>query len=56
VGRRVLLLSASLAGGIPVDLPDATTDIEGHNIQRLITAIWHPSGKRPGSWGTDDRF
>jgi hypothetical protein len=54
--RRVLLLSASLAGGIPVDLLDATTGIDGYNVQRLIRAIWHASGKRPGSWGTDDRF
>jgi hypothetical protein len=54
--RRVLRLAASLAGGIPVDLRDATTGIDGHNVQRLITAIWHASGKRPGSWGTDDRF
>jgi hypothetical protein len=54
--RRVLLLSASLAGGIPVDLSDATTGIDGHNVQRLTAAIWHASGKRPGSWGTDDRL
>ncbi|MCW2931880.1 MAG: hypothetical protein JWM19_2842 [Actinomycetia bacterium] len=54
--RRVLLLSASLAGGIPVDLRDATTGIDGYNVQRLIRVIWHASGMRPGSWGTDDRF
>ena len=42
--RRVLLLSASLAGGIPVDLRDAATGIDDRNIQRLVTAILHASG------------
>ena len=47
--RRVLLLSASLADGIPVDLRDAATGLDDRNIQRLITAIRHASGKRPES-------
>jgi hypothetical protein len=47
--RRVLMLSASLAGGIPVDLRDAATGLDDRNIQRLVTAIMHASGKRPGS-------
>lgn len=42
--RRVLLLSASLADGIPVDLRNAATGIDDRNIQRLITAILHASG------------
>jgi hypothetical protein len=45
--RRVLLLSASLAGGIPVDLRDAATSLDDRNIRRLVTAILHASGKRP---------
>jgi len=45
--RRVLMLSASLAGGIPVDLRDATTGLDDRNVQRLVTAILHASGKRP---------
>jgi hypothetical protein len=49
VERRVLLLSASLADGIPVDLRDAATGLDDRNIQRLITAIRHASGKRPES-------
>jgi len=49
--RRVLLLSASLAAGIPVDLRDAATGLDDRNIQRLITAIRHASGKRPESSG-----
>jgi len=44
--RRVLLLSASLAGGIPVDLRDAVTGLDDDNIARLVTAIRHASGKR----------
>jgi hypothetical protein len=47
--RRVLVLSASLAGGIPVDLRDAVTGLDDHNIARLVTAIRHASGKRPGT-------
>ena len=35
-----------LAGGIPVDLLDAATDLDDRNIQRLVTAIRHASGKR----------
>jgi hypothetical protein len=45
--RRVLLLSASLAGGIPVDLRHAVTGLDDDNIARLVTAIRHASGKRP---------
>ena len=45
--RRVLELSSSLAGGIPVDLRDAITGLDDGNISRLVTAILHASGKRP---------
>ena len=45
--RRILMLSASLAASIPVDLRDAVTGIDDHNVQRLLTAIRHASGKRP---------
>ena len=45
--RRVLMLSASLAGGIPVNLRDAATGLDDRNVQRLVTAILHASGKRP---------
>jgi len=41
--RRLLLLSASLAGGIPVDLRDTVTGLDDHNTARLITAIRHAS-------------
>jgi hypothetical protein len=49
--RRVLQLSASLAGGIPVDLRDAVTSLDDSNVARLVTAILHGSGKRPENSG-----
>lgn len=49
--RRIFLLSASLAGGIPVDLGDAVTGLDDRNIHRLVTAILHASGKRPENRG-----
>ena len=45
--RRILLLSASLAAGIPVSLRDTVTGIDDANISRLLTAIGHAAGKRP---------
>jgi hypothetical protein len=45
--RRMLKLTASLADGIPVDLQDTLTGIDDRNIQLLITAILHASGKQP---------
>jgi hypothetical protein len=47
--QRILKLAASLAEGIPVDLNDAVTGLDQHNIQRLVTAIRHASGQRPAS-------
>jgi hypothetical protein len=47
--RRILQLSGSLAAGIPVDLRDAVTGLDDGNVARLVTAIRHASGKRPGS-------
>jgi len=49
--RRIFMLSASLAAGIPVDLRDATTGLDHRNIHHLLTAILHASGKRPESSG-----
>ena len=43
--QRVLKLSSSLAGGIPV------TGLDDGNITRLVTAIRHASGKRPENSG-----
>jgi hypothetical protein len=44
--QRMLRLAASLADGIPVDLRDALTGIDDHNINLVITAVLHASGKR----------
>jgi hypothetical protein len=44
--RRILQLSASLAGGIPVDLRDTLTGLDGANTARLLTAIRHATGRR----------
>jgi hypothetical protein len=49
--RRILELSSSLAGGIPVDLRDAVTGLDDANIARLVTAVLHTSGKRPENSG-----
>ena len=54
--RRILQLSASLAGGIPVDLCDAVTGLDDSNIARLVNAILHTSGKRPRPADIDDHF
>ena len=44
--QRMLRLAASLADGIPVNLRDALTGIDDHNINLVITAVLHASGKR----------
>jgi len=49
--RRILLLSASLAAGTPVNLRDTVTGIDNRNIGLLLAAIRHASGERPNnSW------
>jgi hypothetical protein len=44
--QRMLRLAASLASGIPVDLRDALTGLDNRNINLVITAVLHASGKR----------
>jgi hypothetical protein len=44
--RRILALAASLAGGIPVDLRDSVASLDDHNIQLLVNAVLHASGRR----------
>jgi hypothetical protein len=43
--QRILKITASLADGIPVDLRETLTGLDDSNIQLLITAIRHASGK-----------
>lgn len=45
--QRMLKITASLGGGIPVDLRDTLTGIDERNVQLLIRAVRHASGKRP---------
>ncbi len=45
--NRMLRLAASLAAGIPVNLRDALTGIDGRGIQLVIQAVLHASGHRP---------
>jgi hypothetical protein len=47
--NRMLHLAASLAAGIPVNLRDALTGIDGRGIQLVIQAVLHASGHRPPS-------
>jgi hypothetical protein len=51
----MLRLAASLAGGIPVNLRDALTGIDGRGIQLVVQAVLHASGHRPSS-GSRDHF
>lgn len=44
--QRMLRMTASIADGIPVDLRDSLTGIDDHNIQLLLRAVLHASGKR----------
>jgi hypothetical protein len=46
--RRVLLLSASLAEGIPVDLRDAITGLDETNLELVVTALLHAGGRPSG--------
>jgi hypothetical protein len=45
--QRMLKITASVADGIPVDLRDTLTGLDGCNIQLLITAVLHASGQSP---------
>jgi hypothetical protein len=54
--RRSLLLSASLAGGIPVDLRDAATGLDDRNIQRLVSRSGMHPGNGPSPGDIYDRF
>lgn len=47
--QRMLRLTAGLVDGIPVDLRDALTGIDSTNVQLLVRAVLHASGRRPGS-------
>ena len=44
--RRMLGITASLAAGIPVDLRDAVTGLDGRNARLVVGAVLHASGHR----------
>lgn len=44
--KRILRLGASLARDVPVGLGDAVTGIDGRNVDILIQAVLHASGRR----------
>jgi len=44
--KRILRLAASLAGDVPVQLGDAVIGIDDRNVDLLVSAIRHASGRR----------
>jgi len=54
--QRILRLAASLADGILVDLRDALTGLDHRNINLVITAVLHTSGKRGHHHRIHDHF
>ncbi len=44
--RQVLLVAASIAGGIPVDLREAALCMDAVNAARAAQAICHAAGRR----------
>ena len=44
--RQVLLVAASIAGGIPVDLREAALCMDAVNAARAARAICHAAGRR----------
>jgi hypothetical protein len=44
--NRLLQLAASLAGQAPVILGDVLTGLDDRNIQMLVKAVLHASGRR----------
>jgi hypothetical protein len=47
--RRMLRLTASLAGGVPAGLREALSGPGQRNLDLLITAIRHACGQPPGT-------
>ena len=43
---RVLRIAASLATGIPVDLGDAVTGLDRHNLALVLAALSHANGSQ----------
>ena len=54
--RRMLLLAASIAGGIPVSLNDTLTGIDRRNASLVVNAIAHATGLPDPNRETDKRY
>ena len=53
--RQVLLVAASIAEGVPVDLREAALCMDGVNAARAAQAICHAAGRRVGMVTEDGR-
>ena len=45
---RVLRIATSIAGGVPVDLREAVTGLDGNNAMLAAAAVLHAAGYRDG--------
>jgi hypothetical protein len=54
--QRMLRITASMGGGIPVDLRDTLTGIDDQNVQLLLRAVRHASGSGHQTIYIDDRL
>jgi hypothetical protein len=52
--RRILLIAASLSGGIPVDLRDALTGLDATNLALTAAAVRHATGSGADLWEDQD--
>ena len=53
--RQVLLVAASIAEGIPVDLREAALCMDGVNAARAAQAVCHAAGRRVAVMTEDGR-
>ena len=53
--RQVLLVAASIAAGIPVDLREAALCMDGVNAARAAQAVCHAAGRRVAVMTEDGR-
>jgi len=48
---RVLRMAASIAAGVPVDLSDCLSTLDDTNVDLVVKAVLHASGRRGGVVG-----
>ena len=54
--RRILLLAASIAGGIPVSLSDTLPGIDRRNASLVVSAVAHAAGLPDPGAETDKQY